>query len=527
LCFKGWHLHEACQNRNRLTKPLIREGDSLKESSWEKAFDLIAGKFKSSKEPAVIGSSKTTNEENYLLSRFARQVLKTNNIDSAFTLHYAPLSGRLSRLDFSKSIDDIENCDLIMVMGSNLHAEAPQVARRVLKASRKGAKVVVIRSFNSPLGNLADIFLRIEPDGLSRVISQISGMSDKKAETSVSAQIKEIAGLLAKAKNPVVICGEDVFKGVNALKDFSELHNLFGDKLFPVFNVNNITGTVSFGISSYIKTGELENLWKIQIPKTKGMNIFEMLKSAAVGSLKCLYIVGEDILLSAGNYNQTKAALEKTEFLVVQDLYLTETAKHAHVVLPACSSLEKSGTFTNMEGRTQHFDNAILPPGDSKPDWKIFLDIAARMGSPLPYRDIADVTKEVSAINFLKEKKIADTEIALPEEKTSTDFPLWLKAENFSFLFHSGSILRNSFTMLRECEPSAVLINPEYAKEHQLRNNDRVNIASQTGRMSDSVIISDEIPKNLALLKINLSDYSHTAIFQTGLKWAAVRIEKV
>jgi predicted molibdopterin-dependent oxidoreductase YjgC len=383
--------------------------------------------------------------------------------------------------------------------------EAPQIARRVLRAVDKGAKLIIVNALRVPFCEMADLFLQKKPDGFN--------------------DLKEVKSFFNQASNPVVIVGEDIFKGVNANGDFVAVVEAFKNKVFPIYNVNNILGALAYGVSPYIDASILEQKFKITSPKTKGLNLFEMRDAAATGFLKCLYIIGENILESMGDLNHTRAALEKLEFLVVQDLFLTETAKLAHVVLPACSALEKEGHFINMEGKIQKVNPILHPFGESKPDWQILLDLARHMGSALPYEDIKSVSKAIADVNLLSDYQ--NRKVDLPVETVGDDYPLWLKAENPRVCYHSGSLLKNSAFLLREMEPSVVLIHPDNAKERQIRGNDKVKLVSKSGVLVRPVLISEEVPKNLLVLRTTLPDNSHTAILPVGLKWAAVKLEKL
>ena len=509
LCMKGWRTGEIYGNGNRIARPLIKVNGTLKESSWEAALDFIAKKVSAltdkDRSVGVIGSAKITNEESFLLNKFARQVIKTNNIDSAFTLNYAPLFEKISELHFSLTMDDLEKSDLVIVIGSNIGVEAPQIARRVLRAVDKGAKLIIVNALRVPFCDMADLFVQTKPDGFN--------------------DLKEVKSFFNQAGNPVVIVGEDIFKGPNANDDFGAIFEAFKDKVFPIFNVNNILGALAHGVSPYIDASILEQKFKITSPKTKGLNLFEMRDAAATGSLKYLYVVGENILESMGDLNRTRAALERLEFLVVQDLFLTETAKLAHVVLPACSALEKRGHFINMEGKIQPVNPILSPYGESKPDGQIIMDLAKKMDCPLPYANVESISNEISDLHLLSDYR--NMKIDLPVETVSSDYPLWLKVDSPRVFFHSGSLLKNSAILLREMEPSVVLMNSDYAKEKQFKGNDKVKLVSKSGTLVRNVLISEEIPKNILVLRTNLSDNSHTALLPVGLKWTVVKLEKL
>jgi predicted molibdopterin-dependent oxidoreductase YjgC len=506
---KGWRTGEIYGNGNRIARPLIKVNGTLKESSWEAALDFIAKKVSAltdkDRSVGVIGSAKITNEESFLLNKFARQVIKTNNIDSAFTLNYAPLFEKISELHFSLTMDDLEKSDLVIVIGSNIGVEAPQIARRVLRAVDKGAKLIIVNALRVPFCDMADLFVQTKPDGFN--------------------DLKDVKSFFNQAGNPVVIVGEDIFKGPNANDDFGAIFEAFKDKVFPIFNVNNILGALAHGVSPYIDASILEQKFKITSPKTKGLNLFEMRDAAATGSLKCLYVVGENILESMGDLNRTRAALERLEFLVVQDLFLTETAQLAHVVLPACSALEKRGHFINMEGKIQPVNPILSPYGESKPDGQIIMDLAKKMDCPLPYANVESISNEISDLHLLSDYR--NMKIDLPVETVSSDYPLWLKVDSPRVFFHSGSLLKNSAILLREMEPSVVLMNSDYAKEKQFKGNDKVKLVSKSGALVRNVLISEEIPKNIVVLRTNLSDNSHTALLPVGLKWTVVKLEKL
>ncbi len=532
LCIKGWHISEAYINQNRITKPLIKTNGEFKEAGYDEALNLIADKFsfykKSQNSIGVIGSAKTTNEENYLLNRLARQALETNSIDSSFTLHYHSLLENINGLNLTIGMEDIENADFIIVIGSNLHTEAPQVIKKVLKASDKGAKIAVIGFLSVPLAEVSDYSIPINPAEISQFLQNFKDILNSPGTDKVSDDmITDIALSYKKSKNPVVIIGEDVFKSTLSKPGFKVLSEIFQGRIFPLFTINNILGAVSYGISPYADNKYLAGKWNAELPADRGLNIFEMLDASNNGSMKCMYIVGEDLLADAGDYSRVKKSLENLEFLVVQDLFMTETAKLADVILPAAGSLEKKGTFTNMEGKRQHFMPVIDPIGESKPDSEIFMELSGRLGIKLPYGDVNEITEEIKDIDLFKNKIFITGNISIPEENTGDSFPLWIKADNTRLKYHSGSLLKNSYFLEREMEPAAVLVHPDQAKANQLRNNEKVKITTKYGEILRNVLISNDIPKGSIVLRTNISDYSHTMVLPAGLLWTPGRLEKL
>lgn len=502
LCIKGWHIVEVLDSETRLRKPLIKSDDTFKEVTWQEALSLVAEKIKSVKDKynsiGIIGSSKTTNEENYLLNKLAHQVIKTNNIDTSFSLHYSPLLKRINEINFSVKIDDIQNSDLIIVIGTNLNVEAPQILRRVLKALDKGAKILVINSLKIPLANIAEIYIQTEPNKIAEAIKD-----------------GKVSSLYKRAKKPICIVGEDIFKGVNPDDSFNSIIDIFKDNVFPIINLNNALGAVAYGVTPYIE-GEKE-----------GMNLQEMIESAEKGNMECLYIIGEDILSSAGDYNRVKKALENVGFLIVQDLFMTETAKLADVILPVVSSLEKGGSFINMEGRLQDFEPSISTDETLKSDFEIFIELSEKLGVKLPYKNISEVRKEIEKSNLLKSKKISKVNISLENQNVDSDFPLWIKIDNPRMFFHSGSMLKNSYTLFREMEVGVVVVNPELAKKNNIRNNEKVKVVTKTGEITRNVSILNDIPQNIMVVTYGKDDISHSIIVPIGLKWTVGRLEKL
>jgi len=430
-------------------------------ASWEQTLERVAAEFKRIKEKhgpdslAILGSSKCTNEENYLLQRLARGVLGTNNIDNGSRLYSSAsrigLGWSIGFPGTTSSLDDLEQSAVIMVVGANPVVSAPAVGYAIKRAVKyKGAKLLLIDPRETKLAPFAHLWLRPRVgtdvaliNGLARVITDerlfdeefVTRKTDNFTELGKSLQaytseyVEEITGvrgqevqlaarLFAGAERASIVYGNGITQhvtgtdGVMALANLAMLTGNIGNRgggIFALQRENNAQGACDIGSLPDFLPGyqgvddvqarqNFEKRWGVSLPPNAGLTALEMIEQARKGKLKGMLIVGENPVASFPCPSLVRDALASLEFLAVSDLFLTETAKLATVVLPAASFAEKEGTFTNFEGRVQRVGKAIEPLGDSLPDWKIVLQLADRMGHPMPYSSPREVMDEIQEL---------------------------------------------------------------------------------------------------------------------------------
>jgi len=473
LCVKGRFGLDFVNHPDRLTRPLIRkEGapkqafngnakEMFREAEWDEALDLVAKKLGSIREQhgpdaiGVISSAKCTNEENYVVQKFARAVIGTNNVDHCARLcHASTVTAALASFGsgaMSNSFSDIEHADMLFVIGSNTTACHPIAGRRIKRAARtNGAKLLVADPRITELGEMADVCLNHFPgtdvallNGMMRQIVE-SGLHDKKfietrtedfepfleslkpyslqyveEITGVPAEkIKQAALLFGKAKRAIIFYGMGITQHTTGTDNVKAVANLLmltgnmgrrGTGFSPLRGQNNVQGSCDMGALPNVFPGYLavsnaqvretfENAWGVKLSDKPGLTLTEMFGAIQSGRLKAMYIMGENPTMSEPDVNHAKTALSKLDFLVVQDLFLTGTAEYADVILPATSFAEKDGTFTNTERRVQTVRKAIEPPGQAKVDWVITCEIAQRLGYPMHYESSAKIMEEIAQL---------------------------------------------------------------------------------------------------------------------------------
>ncbi len=458
LCVRGSYGCDFIHSPDRLLKPLVKSDGGFEELPWDEALELAATQFRRMKDEhsadslAILGSSKCTNEENYLLQRFARSVLGTNNIDNGSRLYNsASRLGLGSSLSFSGTTNylaDLEQTELILVVGADPDASAPAVVYAIKRAVKKhGAKLLLIEPRRTRLSFFAHLWLRPKVgtdvaliNSLARVIVD-EGLLDEEfvtrrtdnfeafseslkkytlksveAATGVSAhEIRDAARLYAKANQAAIIYGTGITQhitgtdGVKALANLGLLTGNVGRRgggIYVPQRENNAQGACDMGTLPKFLPGyqsvadaharsKFEERWRVSLSAEAGLTALEMMEQAKEGKIKGMYIVGENPVLSFPNPRFMRETLASLDFLVVQDMFVTETARLANVILPAASFAEKEGTFTNFEGRVQTVQRAITPLGESLPDWEIILRLADKMGCPIPYSSPQQVMDEI------------------------------------------------------------------------------------------------------------------------------------
>ena len=403
LCIKGRYAFDFANNEDRLTQPMIRRGGRLTPATWEQAFEHIGKRFRwvlehdGGKAFGVIGSTRTTNEENYLLQKFARVVLQTNNIDHHRTADFPafaaalhannhnphPVSAknaetRMGHPSLTATMRDVYNAPAILLIGNNPTDEHPLLAWQIRNNVRlHNARLYAVNSELIKLRRQAVEFLQIPPDSYNDFAVFLS---DGRGRPSPQDNWDGLREKLINEPALVIVFGSEVVgAGVNALTKFAASS---GAKLVSLGDYANSRGAADMGLYPDLLPGyfplshatEFHKEWG-SFPSTPGMSIPEMFDAAAGGKLKALYVVGAN---PVGRLGVGPATLKNT-FLVVQDMFLTETAALAEVVLPAANAYEKAGTFTNTCGDIQILKKA----GEvttTKPDFEMIVRIADAMG---------------------------------------------------------------------------------------------------------------------------------------------------
>lgn len=460
-CVKGKFGWDFVNSEERLTKPLIREGDSFREAEWDEALELMTRKFKEIKEEtgpdslAFVSSSKCTNEDAYLMQKLARSVIGTNNIDNCSRYCQSPATMGLWRTvgygGDSGSITDIAQAELVIIVGSNTADAHPVIATRVKRAQKLfGQKLIVADLLKHEMAERADLFVHPKPGTdliwLSAVTKYIvdEGWEDREflekhvnnveefkaslekytldyAEkvTGISKKdLIEIAASIHKAKTTSVLWamgitqhggGSDTSTAISNLLLVTGNYMKHGAGSYPLRGHNNVQGASDFGsmpdrFPGYEKVADdkvrarYEKGWGTKLPAKPGLNNHEMVDAIHEGKLRSLYIKGEEMALVDSNANYVQEAFEKLDFFVVQDIFFSKTAQYADIVLPASPSFEKDGTFTNTERRFQRLYKVFEPLGESKADWQIVMEVANRLGANWNYEHPSEIMAEAASL---------------------------------------------------------------------------------------------------------------------------------
>ncbi|MDP3014127.1 MAG: formate dehydrogenase subunit alpha, partial [Candidatus Subteraquimicrobiales bacterium] len=445
LCPKGNFSYEFINHKDRLKSPLIKENGNFREASWDEALNQIAKRFQRiiDEDPDLISflsSARCTNEDNYVLQKFARAVVGTNNIDNCAALCHGPTVSGLN-LTFgsgamTNSISDIEKSECIFIIGSNPLEQHPLIGRRILKAKTNGAKIIVVDPRYTPTAKHADLFLPLLPgtdvalinslmhviiresledkdfienrtQGFEKLQDVVRDYSPESVEkiTGIPAHLIEEAALMyGKTGNSSIVYCLGITEHTMGMDNVMSLANLAmltgnigkeGGGLNPLRGQNNVQGVCDMGAHPFLYPGykkyvldfvreDAQCQWGCgELNGLPGLQMVEILEAAHDSRMKAMFIMGENPVFSEPETLKVKKSLLNLETLIVQDIFLTETAELADIVLPAASWAEKDGTFTNTERRVQRVRKAAAPPGDARADWQIICDLAKVMGSDL------------------------------------------------------------------------------------------------------------------------------------------------
>ncbi len=463
-CIKGKFGWDYVNSPDRLTAPLIREGDTFREASWDEALTLVAQKFAEIKAVtgpdslAFISSSKCTNEESYLMQKLARAVIGTNNMDNCSRYCQAPATAGLFRTvghgGDSGSISDIEKASLVLIIGSNTAESHPVLATRVKRAHKlRGQKLIVSDLRKNEMAQRADIFLHPRPstdliwlsaitryifdNGLAKtdfLEKWVNGVDDyRKSLASFTMEmasercglpmetLKQVAHMIAEADRVCILWAMGVTQHTMGSDTSTAISNLLlatgnymrpGTGAYPLRGHNNVQGASDHGampdyFPGYQKIDDpqirskFEKAWNVSLPAKAGLDNHQMIDAIHDGKLKAMYVFGEEMSLVDSNANYVSDALSKLDFFVMQDIFFSETCRFADVVLPASPSLEKEGTFTSTERRIQRLYQVFEPLGESRPDWRIIQEIANRLGAKWNYRHPSEIYQEIAQVTPL------------------------------------------------------------------------------------------------------------------------------
>lgn len=548
-----------------------------------------------------IGSSKASNEEAYLTQKIARLIIGTNSVDNSSRYCQNPATKGLFRTvghgGDSGTIEDLQKAELVIIVGSNMSENHPVIASKI-KAAQKhhGQKLIVVDPRQHEMAERANIFLRIKPStdliwasAMSRYMfehgyadmafltSQVNQVDEYRhslepftlefAErmTGISqSQLIEAAEMIGTAKSVCICWAMGITQHSHGADTSTALSNLLlvtgnygkpGTGGYPMRGHNNVQGASDFGclknmypgyekVSDEKARAKWAKAWGVPPDKLSnkvGQDNFLMVQDADEGKIKAMYIIGEETAFSDADSKNVHEAFTKLDFFVVQDIFLSRTAEFADVVLPGCPSIEKDGTFVNTERRIQRFYEVMPPLGDSRPDWRILTDLAARMGHDWGYAHPSQIMDEVSGIatifNGISYERLegwksllwpmkpdgADTpllytdgfhtddgkavlyplEWKAPEEDTDSEYDLIL--DNGRMLEHFQSMNQtDKGKRVTSLSPNwFVEVSPELAAERGLEEGSWVRLISRRGSVEVPVVVTNRVKGHVLFMPIH------------------------
>lgn len=604
LCVKGVTCWEGIVGAERIKEPLVRRNGGLTAVSWDEALSYVAQKLAFLKRKygpdslGVWGSARCTNELNYVAQKLARAVLATNNVDHcARTCHSPTVEGLVRSFGsgaMTNSIDELKDAACVFSIGSNVCEAHPVIGWRVRTAKDRGAKIIVCDPRKTDMAKFADIHIQHFPgtdiallNCLMNVILS-EGLEDTEyisTRTECIEQLKETvrkytpaytsrivgvnADLLIKAarmyatsKPASIIYTLGITEhtvGTENVMSVANLAMLTGNVgiasagVNPLRGQNNVQGACDMGALPNFYPGyqrvddpanqeKFEKAWGVMLSSRPGLTITDQLIQARNGSVKALYIIGEDPLTTNPNIEHVHQALEKLEFLVLQEIYISPTAELADVVLPGASFAEKTGTFTNSERRVQLINKAIEPFGNSRPDWKIVCEVAKRMGHTFEYSDTAEIMDEIASVapiyggisherirkvglqwpcpdkehpgtKYLHKGKFSrglgrfhGIDDKPPAEVPDEEFDFILSTGRMRFHYNNGSMTRRTHLLEREYPFMFVEVNTEDAERLGIKNMADCKVSTRRGRLTVKVLVSDKVKKGVLWMPFHYTD---------------------
>ncbi len=525
----------------------------------------------------------------------------------------------------TNSTPELEDSDCILITGSNTTENHPLIASRILKAKQKGAKLIVIDPRKTQIGRYADLYVRQKLgtdvawiNGLIHIIlkegwenkefieSRTEGFEELKKEvekytpekveeiTGISPRdLREIAESYAKAKRGSIVYCMGITQHITGTENVLSLANLamvtgqigrLSTGVNPLRGQNNVQGACDMGGLPNVYTGyqpvsdeavakKFEESWKTSLSRKPGLTIMEMFQAIEEGRMKALYIMGENPLVSDPDLSHAEHVLKKLELLIVQDIFLTETSKLGHIVLPGVSFAEKDGTFSATDRRVQRVRKAIEPLGDSKPDWLILSLIAQKMGAEnFTYASPEEIFKEIAQLTpiyqgityeridqngilwpcrsledpgtpFLHKDQFSKGKGTFfpisfkePAEMVDQEYPFWLTTGRIGFQYHTRTMTGVSPSLQKEAEEGYVEINPFDAVEKGIDEGERVRVISRRGAIEIKAKLTFTVGRNVLFIPFHFIETAANRLTNTALdpvskipelKVCAVKVEKI
>jgi formate dehydrogenase major subunit len=611
----------------------------FREATWEEALARAAGGLKAihtrdgGKALAGFGSAKGSNEEAYLFQKFIRQGFNTNNVDHCTRLcHASSVAALMEGLNsgaVTAPFTAAKDSDCIIVIGARPAENHPVAATYLKNAAKRGAKLIVMdpRGQNQGIARYASHVLQFTPgrdvallnamlhtiieEGLTDV-QYIQAMTEgfEALKESVkayapdamaeicgipAATIREVARLYARSEASLIFWGMGISQHTHGTDNARCLIALAlvtgqtgrpGTGLHPLRGQNNVQGASDAGLIPMVFPDyrsvendtirrDMEKFWGASLDAKRGLTVVEIMHAIHDGVIKGMYVMGENPAMSDPDVQHARQALAHLEHLVVQDIFLTETAWHADVVLPASAHAEKWGTFTNTNRQVQIARPVVPPPGEARQDWELIVDLARRVGLPWNYPDVGAVFTEMAQVmpslanitwdRVVREDavtypcdapdrpgneiifaqsfptasgraKIVPAELRAPDEMPDAEFPMVLTTGRMLEHWHTGSMTRRAST-LDTLEPEAVVgLHPREAARRGIAAGEVIDVATRRGRIRLKVRLDRDVAEGMAFIPFAFAEAPANMLTNPQLdpmgkipefKYCACRIERL
>ena len=594
LCVKGRFAMDFVGNDVRLTTPLIKRNGEFEEATWDEAIELVVkrlGEIKAAYGADSIGglsSAKCTNEDNYVFQKFIRAAVGTNNVDHCARLCHASTVAGLAKAfgsgAMTNSIDELKNAGCIFVIGSNTTEAHPVIGLAIKEAVVKhGAKLIVADPREIDMARFATLYMAQRPgtdvalinammhviideglldkqfvkercenfEALAETVKDFTPERAEKITTTPPEKIRLSARIYAKASSASIVYSMGITQhttGTDNVLSLANLAMLTGNVgkestgVNPLRGQNNVQGACDLGALPNVYPGyqsvedkavraKFERAWGKELSPNQGLTVVEMMHAVETDQIKAIYVMGENPALSDPNLNRTHKALAEVDFLVVQDIFLSETAQYADVILPTLCFAEKNGTFTNTERRVQRVRAAFPGPGQAKDDWQILCEVATKIGYPMGYDCAGKILDEIASVSpiyggmsferidsvglqwpcpdknhpgtkylhkgkFTRGKgKFHAVEFKDPAELPSREFPFVLSTGRQLYQFHTGTMTRKSSAINQVSPTGYVEIHTDDAQRLRIDDGQSVEVLTARGNVTTRAKVTDNIQR--------------------------------
>ena len=592
LCVKGKYAFDFVHSPDRLTTPLIRENGELREASWDEAIATAAAGLAATRDEygpegvAFLSSARCTNEENYLMQKLARMAGRTNNVDQCATTCHAPtvagLAAAFGSGAMTNSIAEIEDVQTIFLIGGNPTEAHPIVGLGMKRALRKGARLIVADPRVTWLAARADIHIKHRPGTDNILVNAMmnhiitNGLHNEEFvkervenyeafRENISAQTVEEAAEVCGVEADLIRKAAEWYAegtpssifytlgitehtcGTENVKNLANLAMLCGQigkessGVNPIRGQNNVQGACDMGAmagklpgyqmwSDDVTRAKFEEAWGGVLPSNPGGTVTDFIEKAGEGVLKALYCFGEDPVRSEPNTTKVLKELGQLQFLVCQDIFMSETAKLADVILPAACFAEKDGTFTNTERRVQRVRKAVAPPGEAKADWEILCDVSTAMGYPMSYEqpkeiwdELASLTPNLAGISYERLENEGGLQWPCPApdhpgtkflhgngftrgkglfheitfreaaELPDDEYPMILSTGRTLYNYNVGNMTRPTLAVEAKQPENFVEIHEEDAARLGIKQGDRVRVETRRGMITAAAHVATKV----------------------------------